>query len=37
MSEVLRVGVDKGVLTLITKDGAIVRYSILDVSKMTIE
>ncbi|MBA2619920.1 MAG: hypothetical protein H0U87_01830 [Acidobacteria bacterium] len=38
MSEVLRVGVDKsGVLTLITKDGAIARYSILDVEKMTIE
>jgi len=38
MSEVLRVGVDKsGVLTLITKDGAIARYSILDVAKMTIE
>lgn len=37
MSEVLRVGVDKGVLTLITKNGAISRYSILDVAKMTIE
>jgi hypothetical protein len=37
MSEVLRVGVDKGVLTLITKDGAIARYRILDVAKMTIE
>ena len=37
MSEVLRVGVDKGVLTLITKNGAITRYSILDVAKMTIE
>ncbi len=37
MSEVLRVGVDKGVLTLITKDGKIARYSILDVAKMTIE
>lgn len=37
MSEVLRVGVDKGVLTLITKDGKIARYPILDVSKMTIE
>ena len=38
MSEVLRVAVDKsGVLTLITKDGAIARYSILDVAKMTIE
>lgn len=37
MSEVLRVGVDKGILTLITKDGAIARYSILDVARMTIE
>lgn len=37
MSEVLRVGVDKGVLTLITKGGAISRYSILDVARMTIE
>lgn len=37
MSEVLRVGVDKGVLTLITKDGNISRYPILDVAKMTIE
>jgi hypothetical protein len=37
MSEVLRVGVDKGVLTVISKDGAIGRYSILDVEKMTIE
>lgn len=37
MSEVLRVGVDKGVLTLITKDGKIARYLILDVAKMTIE
>jgi hypothetical protein len=37
MSEVLRVGVDRGVLTVISKDGAIGRYSILDVEKMTIE
>ena len=37
MSEVLKVGVDKGVLTIISKDGAIGRYSILDVEKMTIE
>jgi len=37
MSEVLKVGVDKGVLTVISKDGAIGRYSILDVAKMTIE
>jgi hypothetical protein len=37
MSEVSRVGVDKGVLILVTKDGKISRYSILDVAKMTIE
>ncbi|MCU1288600.1 MAG: hypothetical protein JWN60_829 [Acidobacteria bacterium] len=37
MSEVLKVGVDKGVLTIISKNGAIGRYSILDVAKMTIE
>lgn len=37
MNEVLRVGVDRGVLTVISKDGAIGRYSILDVEKMTIE
>ena len=37
MSEILKVGVDKGVLTVITKDGTIGRYSILDVEKMTIE
>ncbi len=37
MSEVLRVGVDRGVLMVISKDGAIGRYSILDVEKMTIE
>ena len=37
MSEILKVGVDKGVLTIISKDGAIGRYSILDVAKMTIE
>ena len=37
MSEVLKVGVDKGVLTIISKDGATGRYSILDVEKMTIQ
>ena len=37
MSDVLKVGVDKGVLTVIAKDGSIGRYSILDVEKMTIE
>ncbi|MDQ6788920.1 MAG: hypothetical protein M3033_19115, partial [Acidobacteriota bacterium] len=37
MSEVLRVGVDKDILTLITKNGSIGRYSILDVARMTIE
>jgi hypothetical protein len=38
MSEVSRVNVDnKGVLTIVSKDGTIGRYSILDVAKMTIE
>lgn len=37
MNEVLKVGVDRGVLTIISKDGAIGRYSILDVERMTIE
>jgi hypothetical protein len=38
MSEVLRVNVDnKGMLTIVSKDGTIGRYSILDVAKMTIE
>jgi len=37
MSEVIKVGVDKGTLTVISKDGSIGRYSILDVAKMTIE
>lgn len=37
MSEILKVSVDKGILTIIHKDGSIGRYSILDVSKMTIE
>jgi hypothetical protein len=37
MSEVVKVGVDKGILTVIAKDGSIGRYSILDVAKMTIE
>lgn len=37
MSEVLKVGVDKTTLTVITKDGKIGRYSIFDVEKFTIE
>lgn len=37
MSDVLRVGVDKGILTVISKDGSIGRYSILEVERMTIE
>lgn len=38
MSEVSRVNVDnKGMLTIVSKDGSIGRYSILDVAKMTIE
>lgn len=37
MSEVLKFSVDKGVLTVIMKDGKISRYSILAVAKLTIE
>ena len=37
MSEVLTFNVNKGTLTVITKDGKVVRYSMLDVSKVTIE
>lgn len=37
MSQVLRFTVDKGVLTVISKDGSIGRYSILDVEKVTIQ
>ncbi len=37
MSDVFRMNVDKGILTIITNTGKIGRYSILDVEKMTIE
>lgn len=37
MSEVLRFNVDKGQLTIISKDGGIGRYSLLDVARITIE
>lgn len=37
MSEVLRVNVDKGMLTIVSKDGSIGKYSILDVAEMTIK
>ena len=37
MSEVLKFSVDKGILTVIAKDGKISRFSILDVAKVTIE
>ena len=37
LSEVLKFSVDKGALTVIGKDGNIVRYSILVVAKVTIE
>ncbi|MCD9187345.1 MAG: hypothetical protein LUM44_12995 [Pyrinomonadaceae bacterium] len=37
MNEILKFGVDKGILTVIAKDGTIGRYSILDVAKMTVE
>lgn len=37
MNEVFRFSVDKGVLTVVSKDGSIGRYSILDVAKVTIQ
>ena len=37
MSEVIKFGVEKGILTIINKDGSISRYSILDVEKITIQ
>jgi hypothetical protein len=37
MSQVLKFGVDKGILTIIAKDGSIGRYSILDIAKITVE
>ena len=37
MIEVLRFTVDKGVLTVVAKDGSIGRYSMIDVAKVTIE
>lgn len=37
MSEVVKFGVEKGVLTIVNKNGTIARYSILEVAKVTIE
>jgi hypothetical protein len=37
MSEIIRVNVDKGILTIIHRDGTIGKYSILDVVEMTIK
>ena len=37
MSGILKFGVDKGILTIIAKDGSIGRYSILDIAKITVE
>lgn len=37
LNEVLKFGVDKGILTIIAKDGSIGRYSMLDIAKITIE
>lgn len=37
MSEVIRFNVDKGILTIVLKDGTITRHSLLDVEKVTIE
>ena len=37
MSEVFKFSVDKGVLTVILKDGSVSRYPIIDVARVTIE
>ena len=37
LSEVLRFSVDKGVLTVIAKDGGIRRYLMVDVAEVTIK
>ncbi len=37
MSEIRKFSVDKGILTVIANDGSTVRYSILDVAKVTIQ
>ncbi|MFT3745399.1 MAG: hypothetical protein QM785_14030 [Pyrinomonadaceae bacterium] len=37
MNEVMRFSMDKGVLTVVAKSGAITRYSVLDVAKVTFE
>ena len=37
MNEVPKFTVDKGVMTVIAKNGNITRYNILDVEKMTIQ
>ena len=37
MNEILKFGVDKGILTVITKDGYVGRYSMLDIAKITVE
>lgn len=37
MSEILRFSVDKGTLTIIAKNGSISRFSILDITKVSIE
>lgn len=37
MNDVLRFGVDKGILTIINKNGAISRHSIIEITKITVE
>lgn len=37
MNDVIRFGVDKGFLTIVNKDGSIGRYSILEISKISVE
>jgi hypothetical protein len=37
MNDVVRFGVDKGILTIINKDGSIGKYSILEISKISVQ
>ena len=37
MNEVVRFGVDKGILTIINKDGSIGKFSILEITKISVE
>ena len=37
MNEVTRFSVDRGILTVVNKDGTTAKYSILDVTSLTVE